>query len=42
MEEHWLVSGDSDYGQVVGFCDKGNKNLSSKKVGKLLSSWSSD
>jgi hypothetical protein len=36
MEEHWLVSGDSDYEQVVGFCDEGNENIRSKKlVGNL-------
>jgi len=36
MEEHWLVSADSDYGQVVGFCEKGNGNLRSKKWWEII------
>jgi hypothetical protein len=31
MEEHRLVSGHSDYGQMVGFCDEGNENFRSLK-----------
>jgi len=42
MEEHRLVSGDSGYGQVLGFCEKGNENLSSIKWRKSFTSWSPD
>jgi hypothetical protein len=36
MEEHWLVAGYSDYGQVVEFCDEGNENLRSKKWWEII------